>query len=223
MELAIILENSCRVCMLSSCELSSIFDETEGITSVTEALTELSGVKIEEDDLLSKKICNVCLSKVHDFLVFRQLCVDSDETVRYNLMLADEDELAIEADEYVSEESLKNDETVMQIEEYFTEEDEVQLDFNAESDTAGYTELFVNDESTVQEDLIHNDPDSDDNSEEEEGNKNNNKDNLNVKLFLHTNEELTEKMREAHIAKEQQKKHKCPHCDKYFMFPSKGL
>jgi Zinc-finger associated domain (zf-AD) len=217
MELAIILDNSCRVCMLSSCELSSIFDETEGITT-SEALTELSGVKIAEDDLLSKKICNVCLSKVHDFLVFRQLCVDSDETVRYNLMLADEDELAIEADEYVSEESLKNDETVMQIEEYFTEEDEVQLDFNAE-----YTELFVNDESTVQEDLIHNDPDSDDNSEEEEGNKNNNKDNLNVKLFLHTNEELTEKMREAHIAKEQQKKHKCPHCDKYFMFPSKGL
>lgn len=34
-------------------------------------------------------------------------------------------------------------------------------------------------------------------------------------------DELTQKMREAHFAKEQQKKHKCPHCDKFFMFPSK--
>lgn len=34
-------------------------------------------------------------------------------------------------------------------------------------------------------------------------------------------DEVTQKMRQVHFAREQQKKHKCPHCDKYFLFPSK--
>lgn len=35
-------------------------------------------------------------------------------------------------------------------------------------------------------------------------------------------DEVTEKMKAAHYAKEQLKKHKCPYCDKTFMYPSKG-
>jgi Zinc-finger associated domain (zf-AD) len=203
------LNNSCRVCMQSSCELSSIYDEHEG-KATSEVLTELSGVKIEEDDLLSKKICNVCLSKALEFLVFRQLCIDSDETVRYNLMLADGDESAIEVYDYVSEESLRNEETMQIEEDYYTEEDDVQY-YNAESETAGFTEMFATEENAT-EDVL----DSDDSSNEKGGISSKTKGEV-------PNDELTEKMREAHIAKEQQKKHKCPHCDKYFMFPSKGL
>lgn len=41
-------------------------------------------------------------------------------------------------------------------------------------------------------------------------------------IAFESTDELTEKMRAAHFAKEQLKKHKCPYCDKTFMFPSKG-
>jgi hypothetical protein len=36
-------------------------------------------------------------------------------------------------------------------------------------------------------------------------------------------DEVAQKMKAAHLAKEQLKKHKCPYCEKTFMFPSKGI
>lgn len=42
------------------------------------------------------------------------------------------------------------------------------------------------------------------------------------KSGLQSNEEITEKMRVAHLAKESLKRHKCPFCDKSFLYPSKG-
>src|SRR5690349_25029140 len=136
MELAV--ENSCRICMLSANTLVDIFEEHEG-QPLSEIITEISGVKIEKSDLLSKKICKECEMKTLEHNAFRQLCIDSDETVRYNLLLADVFEsddsmdiiserlLKIDNDELkmdlISDGNLKNESDAEEtIEEYFIED-----------------------------------------------------------------------------------------------------
>lgn len=44
---------------------------------------------------------------------------------------------------------------------------------------------------------------------------------LNCQYQYDSTDDLTQKMRAAHYAKEQLKKHKCPYCTKSFLFPSK--
>lgn len=221
MELTI--ENSCRICMLSACTLVSIFEEHDGV-SISEYISEISGVKIDKSDSLSKKICDDCEAKAFELYAFRQLCIDSDETVRFNLLLADTGEGSNDDQEIIKDETLKN---VVEIEEYFIE-DRIE----DESVDQSFEELFVNDEDT-QEDhqILTVESIEDENSYDMELERKNtvviervdSKLSLANSVVFEEGDDLTLKMREAHYAKEQQKKHKCPHCEKFFMFPSKGL
>lgn len=217
------IENSCRVCMQSTQTLVGIFEEHDG-RPISDLISEITGVNIEISDLLSKKICSECESKTLEFHAFKQLCIDSDETVRYNLLLADESESNDHLD-VISDETLKKvvDEN-SQVEEYFIEDDGVEQ----EDETTEYEEHFVKDSDALDDHIFATVETSDEDSFDME------KKNIVViervdtrmsaanSIVYEPGEDLTEKMRYAHFAKEQQKKHKCPHCDKFFMFPSKG-
>lgn len=220
--------------MISSCTLVSIFEEHEG-RQISELITVLSGVKIENSDLLSKKICKECELKALELYAFRQLCIDSDETVRYNLMLADDDDS--ESNEIIADETLKAEgpiESLDQIEEYFVEDDGESEYQQHDEQHLEYDELFVNDSGEEINDGHHQVIGKFEAIEEDEtfDEKPESKHSVMIERFdskrsnaansvnLPT-DELTKKMREAHFAKEHQKKHKCPHCDKFFMFPSK--
>lgn len=221
MELTINTENSCRICMLSECVLLSVFEEHEG-RPISELITEISGIKIEDSDLLSKKICKECELKVFELHAFRQLCIDSDETVRYNLMLADESDSLMEVRELIVDETVKTEgDEMSQLEEFFIEDEEVATNC-VEEDHTEYDELFINDDETEGEHLLDDTGESIDSFDR----KNIVIERVDSKSINSTpfeqSDELTMKMREAHYAKEQQKKHKCPFCDKSFMFPSKG-
>lgn len=236
MELAI--ENSCRICMLSACTLAGIFEEHDGKT-ISEMITEICGVRIEINDALSKKICKECESKTLELHAFRQLCVDSDETVRYNLLLADECDSVVESNDLISDETLKKVEgdEISQLEEYFIEDEESvgHSDFQQEDDDQNleYDELFVNDDDEDEDghhilaDVESIDENSFDMTTERKNTvvieRVDTKTSTANSIIFEPSDDLTMKMREAHYAKEQQKKHKCPHCDKFFMFPSKGL
>jgi Zinc-finger associated domain (zf-AD) len=219
--------------MLSACTLVSIFSEQDGrLTS--DLITEISGVAIEKSDLLSKKICKECESKVLELHAFRQLCIDSDETVRYNLLLAEGSESVCESSEIVSYETLQKDEdeNQSQLEEYFIEEDEsdaTNVGYKTESDHAEYEAMFDHDENEEKDDQIIIGVESLDECSMDVKYKDmvmierlSVKENEENSTVFEPGDDLTMKMREAHFAKEQQKKHKCPHCDKFFMFPSKG-
>ena len=163
---------------------------------ISEIITELSGIEIEANDSLSKKICNQCISNVARFLEFKQLCIDSDETVRYNLLLVERN---------------KDQDEMSHIEEYYIEDDESLSQGN---EPLEYEELFILlitiDELRQQEAPI---------LVERLDTKSKNSVYFEV---IDTQDELT-LMKKAHFAKEQQKKHKCPHCEKAFKFISKGL
>jgi Zinc-finger associated domain (zf-AD) len=233
-------DESCRCCMMSSCTFVSIFEEHEG-HQLSQLITEISGVKIEIHDSLSKKICKECEARAIELLKFRQLCIDSDETVRYNLMLADDGDS--EVNEIIADETLKveGEGNIDQLEEYFIEDDgeTENTEYQHGEQHLEYDELFVNDSGEEIErheilskfESIDEDESYDMKSDTEQKHsvvviqryetKNTNA--ANSSLLSIPTDELTIKMREAHFAKEQQKKHKCPHCDKFFMFPSKGL
>ncbi|XP_070495595.1 zinc finger protein 808-like isoform X2 [Chironomus tepperi] len=184
-------DNSCRICMAENTKLESIFDQHND-RQISEIIMEISGIKIEETDSLSKKICEDCRTKVIDFSAFRQLCIDTDDTVRYNILLAEQTESLVEVDDHVIEENINQYE-----EECFIEEN---IDISQDGNTE-YMETLVNDDEEssdkITEAIILEESSQD------------------------INNELTQKMREAHYAKEQLKKHKCPFCTKSFLFPSK--
>jgi hypothetical protein len=181
---------------------------------------EISGIKIEENDLLSKKICEDCRMKVIDFSAFRQLCIDTDDTVRYNILLAEQTESLVDIDDQVVEE---NNITECE-EECFIEED---IDISQE-DNSEYMEVLVNDDDESNdkntEAIVLEESSQDINSKENEIviERVDSRSNIRVNYVLESSDELTQKMREAHFAKEQLKKHKCPFCTKSFLFPSKG-
>lgn len=229
------IENTCRVC-LSSYNLTGIFQKHEGML-ISEMITEISGLKVEKSDLLSKKICKECKSKTIEFYAFRAMCIDSDYTVRFNI--ADENDVVIDGSETHSEETAKKsaDDDLTHLDEYFIEDEEsvTHSEFQEQIDQDQHTIVFDD------ELFVHNDDDDDDHhiladveSVESSSEANANARSMVViervdsklsaanSIILEPSDELTTKMREAHFAKEQQKKHKCPHCDKYFMFPSKG-
>lgn len=231
MEATLNLKDSCRICMLSACTLVDIFEVHEG-RAISEIISEISGVKIESSDSLSKKICVECQSKTLEFHAFRQLCIDSDETVRYNLLLADESDYIIENTDLVGDETLKEeeqlDESVNQLEEYFEEDDETgpTSEFQQSEHIMEYEELFTNVDDSTQDDQILDSIDQESFELRDEPDvkieRVGTKMSAAAMIILQPSDELTMKMREAHFAKEQQKKHKCPHCDKFFKFPSKG-
>ena len=202
--------NSCRLCMLSTSNLDGIFKtfEDEG-RPISEIITEFSGIEIDANDSLSKKICTQCISSVAKVLEFKQLCIDSDETVRYNLLLADSQ----------PDERNKDQDEMSHIEEYFIEDDESQ---NQVSEPLEYEELFIKDSI----DQVDDDSTNDDSRQQEAPiliERVDTKSNNSVYFEVVDTNELTVAMKKAHYAKEQQKKHKCPHCEKAFKFPSKGL
>jgi Zinc-finger associated domain (zf-AD)/Zinc finger, C2H2 type len=221
--------NSCRICMISTCQLESIFLTQDG-RSTSEIVTEISGVNIDRNDGLSKKICEECKGKALELSAFRQLCIDSDETVRYNLFLAEqsEGECIGESQNDNEFESVNEDLEMLQLdddeddddeEECFIEED---VDLKIE-DNPNILEIFI-DADTMDKSL---DDEPERNSKHPEHEKIvviervDSKNRIKPKYSYDTHEDLTEKMREAHFAKEQMKKHKCPYCYKCFMFPSK--
>lgn len=209
--------NSCRTCMIGGTKLISIFSKHND-RQISELVTEISGVKIDEKDSLSKKICEDCRTKVINFFAFRQLCIDTDDTVRYNILLSEQTE-SLELDEQVL---LNNEESAMAEceEECYIEEDV------AVHDDEEYMEVLVDDESqdkgteTVILEQTTATVGSNENTViiERKYSKSNNK----LNYTFDSSDELTQKMKEAHFAKEQMKKHKCPFCPKTFLFPSKG-
>jgi len=212
-------DNSCRICMTENTKLISIFSKHND-RPISEIVMEISGIKIEENDLLSKKICEDCRMKVIDFSGFRQLCIDTDDTVRYNILLAEQTESLVEVDEQAIEE---NNITECE-EECFIEED---IDISQE-DNSEYMEVLVNDDDEsndkITEAIVLEESSEDINSKENEIviERVDSRSNIRANYVLESSDELTQKMREAHFAKEQLKKHKCPFCTKSFLFPSKG-
>lgn len=65
-------ENSCRICLLEGPKLTSIFEEQQDNRKLSEILNEIAGIEIENDDKLSKKICDDCKFKTLDYSAFRQ-------------------------------------------------------------------------------------------------------------------------------------------------------
>lgn len=206
MELSI--ENSCRICMIEATSLISIFDEHDG-RPVSDTIREIAGVKIEAEDALSKKICADCFEKLLDFQAFRQLCIDSDETVRYNLLL----------DEACDSQSGSQDITA-EDQEFFLEDESVQQE-------ASIDQEYTQQEQLEYHDLFISEPnDADSYRSEQETIKIERVDSGLLPLtsaLIADNEEVTKRMREAHLIKEQEKKYSCEYCDKKFKFPSKGL
>lgn len=204
------IELSCRICMLSSDNLTSIFKQHEG-RSISELISDFSGVQIEISDSLSQKICKECFEKAVELHAFRQLCIDSDDTVRFNILLADSCDSVIEAHEGVSDKLLlKADEMSTIEEEYFVQEDE---EGHTEYDEIFEEDQFIDEvessEDSQQRTVLIERVDAKTTAS-------------NSEIYNMETSELTAKMREAHFAREQLKKHKCPHCDKFFKFPSKG-
>ncbi|CRK96818.1 CLUMA_CG010003, isoform A [Clunio marinus] len=231
MEVIINTEDSCRTCLQGECTLVNIFEDYEG-RPISQILSELCGLNIEADDQLSKKICKNCVSKTLMFLSFRQVCIDSDETVRYNLLIAEAD-----GSEMMSVVNLKvGDDISGNIDEYLIADEASASQTNYElqrSDETEYEEIFLDDDSEeIAEDAHQTIPEAESLDEcldvkdekpepkmiEAVVTKINSQEPI---VITRSCDELTQKMREVHFAKEQQKKHKCPHCDKYFMFPSK--
>lgn len=233
----ITIENSCRCCLmsLSAHTVVGIFEEYDG-RPISELIKEISGVHIESSDLLSKKVCSDCESKTLEFHAFRQLCIDSDDTVRYNLLLSDDSDFN---DPIISDETLKKVDDESHVEEYFIEDDSVEHT-NYKQENIEYEEQFAKDDGNLADHIFANIETSDEDSDFDKNIVVIEKVDMEKKnsvviervdtrlstansLVFEPGEDLTEKMRLAHFAKEQQKKHKCPHCDKYFMFPSKGM
>lgn len=213
-------DNSCRICMTENTTLLSIFSKHND-RQVSEIVTEISGIKIEDSDLLSKKICEDCRAKVIEFSAFRQLCIDTDDTVRYNILLAEQTESLVEVDDQAIEE---NNITECE-EECFIEED---IDISQENNSE-YMEVLVHDDEEsndkITEAIVLEESSLDMNSKENEIviERVDSKSNIIANYVFESSDDLTQKMREAHYAKEQLKKHKCPFCTKSFLFPSKGM
>lgn len=136
------------------------------------------------------------------------MCIDSDETVRYNLLLEDQEESIEETLEEEAEDTqdMCYDTEMIQLEE---EEDDTYLDDSAdqviEEDADKFEVLDI-------EEIKH-------------GIRIDNRSNIAIvsnSESLIDDDDVTAKMKAAHFAKEQLKKHKCPYCDKTFMYPSKG-
>lgn len=229
--------NSCRICMISDCNLTCIFEEHDG-KPINEIISEISGVIIEKDDMLSQNICEECKIKTLELFAFRQLCIDSDETMRYNLLLAEQSENASEED--LSPIASKHHDTPgEEMEEFFIDDEDEPSQFNGSSEQREYDKLFM--ENEVEDDDSQTIQDSIEEVPEDDGKLNKKDDGTNMKesqsvtiervgsimyvkdnIIFQSNEELTQKMREAHYAKETLKRHKCPYCEKCFLFPSKG-
>lgn len=75
--------NSCRICMISNCSLTSIF-QTHNKTPISEIINIISGIVIKNDDSLSKKICEECKLESIKLLALRKICIDSDSIMRRN-------------------------------------------------------------------------------------------------------------------------------------------
>lgn len=220
------IENTphCRVCLISH-NLADIFETFEG-QLISEMITEISGVKVEKSDFLSKKICEECKSKTIEFYKFREMCIDSDCTVRFNIPFLDDADANVMV-ESPDETSKRASEQMNQLEEYFIEDDDSITDSEFQEQLVVFDdELFVNDDEDSGRDRKSVDQTNFEDST-------NTKDSIVIErvntrasvansIVFQPSDDLTNKMREAHFAKERQKKHKCPHCDKLFMYPSKG-
>ena len=64
-------ENSCRICLIESDQLGSIFG-LHNDRQISEIIKEISGIQICDDDKLSKRICEDCKMKTLELSEFRQ-------------------------------------------------------------------------------------------------------------------------------------------------------
>lgn len=139
-----------------------------------------------------------------------RLCIDSDETVRYNLLLEDQEEPIEEALEDESETEDTQDVSYEEVLELEEEDDSYMND---------------NEDPVIEEDVTKFEVLDLDEIDARDGIRIDNKSNIAIitnSQPLKDVDEVTAKMKAAHYAKEQMKKHKCPYCDKTFMYPSKG-
>lgn len=236
-------DNSCRVCLTSGNEnLVSLFDPDED-PQLFEVLKIIASVKIVLNDSLSQKICLDCRTKAIDAHSFRAMCLDSDESVRYHIALQqtqdEEDNVIFEAEEeeqcmefdsrYVMKDFKIDPDAIVEnegdeLDQY--EELMVKSEIDQETNTQTFVELVQ--EVIDEEDDASIESDSANDTAGIQIRSSNQKFVIKVDAndeFVADGEpldEITQRMREAHFAKEQQKKYKCDFCDKYFMFPSKG-
>lgn len=233
-------DNSCRVCLTSgNGNLVSLFDPDED-PQIVEILKIVASVKIVLNDSLSQKICLECRTKAIDAYSFRLMCIDSDESVRYHIALQQTQD---EEDNVIFEE--EEEEQCMEFDAGYVMKDfKIDPDAIVENDGEDldqYEELMVKSEIDQETntqtfvELVQEVIDEEDHSIESDSAN----DTTGIQIrtsdkkfiikvdteFIVDGEpldEITQRMREAHFAKEQQKKYKCDYCDKYFMFPSKG-
>lgn len=144
-------ETSCRVCLISEVETRSIFEVHED-RPLSDIIKEWTGVKIEPDDGLTKQICENCRTKVIELTEFRQLCINSDDTLRYNILLDDNKEGSVgEFIVEVEEEHLQTFEEIIE-ETIEAEPDAVVVEFVVAEETEEYVESENENESGLKND-----------------------------------------------------------------------
>uniref|UniRef100_A0A1B6DF48 Protein krueppel n=1 Tax=Clastoptera arizonana TaxID=38151 RepID=A0A1B6DF48_9HEMI len=78
------LEEICRLCLSSKGIMCSIFDLKQGqlFDNLPERITEITTLKVEENDGLPSQICHSCLYNLEQLSEFRDNCLESDSLLR---------------------------------------------------------------------------------------------------------------------------------------------
>lgn len=94
--------NKCRICLKSG----EIF--IPGIENLLEQVIEFGGVKITEDDLFPKHLCDSCYSLLKAALLFRQKAQNSERILNYKKMTLDSEVASSDSKSSADEEDLHN-------------------------------------------------------------------------------------------------------------------
>lgn len=79
---AIDIENICRACLRSDCNLQSIFTTLHNKIPISQILMNCIPVFIAKGDGLSHKICDTCMLKAVELNEFQQMYLSSDKEMR---------------------------------------------------------------------------------------------------------------------------------------------
>lgn len=76
---------SCRLCLLHTEDLSSLFLSFYEDRYLHDILSELINLKIEDENMLPRFICDSCTTQVVSFYEFKKMCYSTDVTLRNSL------------------------------------------------------------------------------------------------------------------------------------------
>ncbi|CAO1382526.1 unnamed protein product [Diamesa tonsa] len=201
--------NVCRVCLVKSTELTSIFTcETSFI--LTDFIAEFTKVNIVENDELPSTICKVCLEKLCMVYELKSMCIESDRSLRAQNRVKQENK------EH-PERSKTTNEFLAQLVEIKNEKQEYFADIIAEPDSdSNAFESFPNKNSPFD--------DSDDNCTLAEIKKKTGKKLVNEKshqcLFCGKIFSTASHLKGHELTHTQDKKYECQICNKRFLINS---